>query len=92
MSVPKGKAWCVYVLLCRSTHLYTGSTNDIAKRLKQHEQGTGSRFVRSHLPFRLVRTIPCRSGREARQLESRIKKLSRKKKEGLLGLADSQRP
>ncbi len=90
MSDPAGKRWCVYILLCRSTHLYTGITNDIGKRLKEHEQGTGSRFVRSRLPFTLIRTIPCSSGREARSLEHLIKKLSRKKKMGFLGLADDQ--
>jgi len=87
MSDPDGKGWCVYILLCRSTYLYTGITKDIGKRLKEHEQGTGSRFVRSRLPFTLIRTIPCSSGREARSLEYQIKQLSRQKKMGFLGLA-----
>ena len=89
MSDPDGKGWCVYILLCRSTYLYTGITKDIGKRLKEHEQGTGSRFVRSRLPFTLVRTMPCSSSREARSLEHRIKKMSRKKKTEFLGLADN---
>jgi len=86
MSRLDGKDWCVYVLLCRNTHLYTGITNDIGKRLKEHKRGTGSRFVRSHLPFRLVWTMPCGSGSEARSLEFRIKRLPRKKKMEFLGL------
>jgi putative endonuclease len=86
MSRPDRKEWCVYVLLCRDTHLYTGITNDIRRRLKEHEQGTGSRFVRSRLPFRLVWTVPCSSGGEARSLEYRIKRLSRKKKMEFFGL------
>ncbi len=90
MKGPCCKGWSVYVLLCRSTHLYTGITNDIGKRLKEHEKGTGSRFVRSRMPFRLVRTIPCSSGSEARKLEYRIKKLSRQKKMAFLDLADDQ--
>jgi len=85
MSDPDSKRWYVYILLCRSTHLYTGITTDIGKRLKEHEQGTGSRFVRSRLPFTLMRIIPCGSGREARSLEYGIKKLSRKKKMEFLG-------
>lgn len=76
----------MYVLLCRGTHLYTGITNDIGRRLKEHEQGTGSRFVRSRLPFRLVWAMPCSSGSEARSLEYRIKRLPRRKKMEFLGL------
>jgi putative endonuclease len=87
MSYPDIKGWRVYILLCRSAYLYTGINNDIGKRLKDHEQGTGSRFVHSHLPFRVIRTIPCSSDRAARSLEYRIKKLSRKKKMSFLGLA-----
>ncbi|NJD55105.1 MAG: GIY-YIG nuclease family protein [Nitrospirae bacterium] len=90
VSRPENKEWCVYVLLCRDTHLYTGITNDIRRRLKEHEKGVGSRFVRSHLPFKLVWTTPCRSGREARSLECRIKRLPRKKKMEFLGLAVRQ--
>jgi len=78
--------WCVYVLRCRNNSLYTGMTNNIEKRLKEHESGRGSKFVRSWKPFELVKTIPCKNAGEARRLEFDLKKLSRKEKIDALAL------
>jgi ribonuclease HI len=81
-----GKEWCVYVLHCRNGSLYTGITNDLAQRLKQHEQGKGSKYVRSWRPFELVRTISCKDTAEARRLEYDLKRLTRKEKIAALDL------
>lgn len=78
--------WCVYLLRCRNNSLYTGMTNNIERRLKEHEQGRGSKFVRSWRPFELVKTIPCKDSGEARRLEYDLKKLTRKEKFARLGL------
>jgi putative endonuclease len=78
--------WCVYVLRCRNNSLYIGMTNDLEKRIKKHNLGTGSKFVRSWRPFELVKTIPCRNEGEARGLEYDLKKLTRKKKIEVLEL------
>lgn len=72
--------WCVYILRCRNNSLYTGMTNNIERRLRVHEQGRGSRFVRSWKPFELVKTIPCKNAEEARKLEYALKKLKRREK------------
>ncbi len=79
-------SWCVYILRCENGSLYTGITNRIEHRLNAHTQGTGSRFVRSHLPFELAKTIPCSTEREARWLEYRIKNLNRANKIKLLSM------
>jgi putative endonuclease len=50
------------------------------KRLGEHERGTGSKFVRSHRPFELIKTISCENSSEARRLEARIKQLKRSEK------------
>jgi len=39
--------WYVYVLKCRNNYLYVGVTNNLERRLKEHEKGTGSKFVRA---------------------------------------------
>jgi ribonuclease HI len=78
--------WCVYVLNCRNGSLYTGTTNDLAKRLKQHECGKGSKYVRSWRPFELVKTVSCKDAGAARKLEYEIKRLTRRKKIEILGL------
>jgi len=81
-----GGEWCVYVLNCRNGSLYTGITNDLAQRLKQHELGKGSKYVRSRRPFELVKTISCKDAGEARRLEYDLKRLTRKEKIAALGL------
>jgi ribonuclease HI len=85
----KDGEWCVYVLNCSNGSLYTGITNDLAQRLKQHERGKGSKYVRSWRPFELVRTICCKDAAEARRLEYHIKRLTRKEKIAALDLGSA---
>lgn len=51
-----------------------------------HKQGNGSKFVKSHRPFELIKIICCIDGREARKLEYSLKKLKRLDKFKELGL------
>ena len=78
--------WCVYVLSCRNSYLYTGITNNLTKRLAAHEKGTGSKFVRSQRPFKLLKTIYCKDESEARRVEYNLKKLRRRDKFEALGI------
>jgi len=78
--------WCVYVLRCRNGYLYIGITNDLQKRLKLHEKGKGSKFVRSQRPFELLKVIHCMDQRGARKLECGLKKLKRRDKFNALGV------
>src|SRR5271169_1179301 len=72
--------WLVYVLKCRKNYLYTGITNNLEKRLKEHAEGRGSKFVRAWRPFELLKILSCGNSTEARQLEYKIKKMKRAKK------------
>jgi putative endonuclease len=78
--------WCVYALRCSNDHIYVGSTNNLTRRLEEHRKGMGSKFVRAHLPFELVRVIACRDRHEARTTEHRLKQMRREKKLVALGL------
>jgi len=89
-SVPIDGNWCVYILKCRNNFLYTGLTNNIERRLKEHGRGKGSKFVRSRRPFQLVKTIPCKSSREARSIEYNLKRLKRSRKIEVLGIRIGQ--
>jgi putative endonuclease len=80
--------WCVYVLRCRGYYLYTGSTNNLIRRLGEHENGSGSKFVRSRRPFELVKVIPCKTETEARRMEYLLKRLKRRAKIELLCLEE----
>lgn len=51
-----------------------------------HEKGNGSKFVRSHSPFELMKVIYCIDESAARKLEYSLKKLKRRDKLKELGL------
>ena len=70
-------AYYVYMLRCGDGSLYTGSTDDVARRLKVHQSGKGAKHTRSRLPVALVyrEELPDRSA--ALRREAAIKKLTR---------------
>lgn len=49
-----GLNWRCYILECADGTLYTGITNDLAKRLAAHNDGSASKYTRSRLPARVV--------------------------------------
>jgi putative endonuclease len=55
-------------------------TNDIEKRLVTHSQGKGSKYVRAHLPFKLVYSEQFDSKIDALKREYEVKQWSRQKK------------
>ncbi len=77
--------WEVYIVQCRDDKLYTGITNDLERRVEEHNSGQGANFTRPRKPVKLVyhETRPNRS--EALKREAEIKKLSRYEKLELLG-------
>ena len=44
----------MYILECSDGSYYTGSTNDLEKRLEQHQGGEGANHTRKRLPVELV--------------------------------------
>lgn len=73
-------AYYIYILRCGDGTLYTGSTNDVQRRLEAHQRGRGAKYTRSRLPVELVyqEALPDKS--EALRREAAIKKLSRSEK------------
>jgi predicted GIY-YIG superfamily endonuclease len=69
---------------CGDGTFYTGITNDLRRRIEQHNGGTASRYTRSRLPVELVYREPCRNKSSALKKECRMKSLSRKEKEAYL--------
>jgi predicted GIY-YIG superfamily endonuclease len=41
--VNKASDWVVYILECADQTLYTGITNDLDRRISEHESGTGAK-------------------------------------------------
>ena len=79
----KGRA-AVYVLECADGSLYTGASNDLAKRLRSHLAGRAARFTRSRRPIRLIAWWHPHDYNLARSQEARFKSLARDRKLALL--------
>lgn len=80
--------WFVYLLRCGDDSLYTGITNDLTRRVKQHNAGTASKYTRSRLPVTLVYQEQQASRSLALKREFAIKSLPRKRKNSLVQSAE----
>lgn len=77
----KKKDWWVYILECADKTLYTGLTNDLTKRLKDHSDSKiGAKYTRSRRPLRLVYKEKVKTRGAALSREIEIKKLKRGQK------------
>ena len=76
--------WFVYLLRCADGSLYTGISNDVARRLDKHNAGTASRYTRSRLPVELAYQEIQANHSTALKRELEIKGLSRRQKEMLI--------
>ncbi len=82
--VPDTKQWFVYMLECADGSLYTGVSNDLAKRVETHNAGKGAKYTRSRLPVKLVYSEIAPDKGEALKKEIKMKQLSRVDKLNLI--------
>lgn len=74
-------SYTVYILQCSDESLYVGSTNDIVKRLHQHNHlKSGAHYTKIRRPVMLVYSEIYETVGEARSREYHLKQLSREKK------------
>ena len=74
----------VYILRCRDGAYYTGQTDDIEKRVGEHQDGIKCVYTRRRRPVELVFSEYFETRDEARNAEKQIKGWSRLKKEALI--------
>ena len=74
----------VYILLCRDGTLYTGSTNAIEKRFRDHLEGRGAKYTKSHKPEKIIYQEKFSTKSEALKREAEIKKLTKSGKVALV--------
>jgi len=74
----------VYILLCMDGSFYTGYTKDLDERVKQHENGKGARYTKSHRPQKLAYVEIFGSRSSAMKRERVIKKLTHQQKHDLM--------
>jgi predicted GIY-YIG superfamily endonuclease len=72
------------MLRCADGSYYTGSTDELEKRVGEHQHGEGCEWTRRRLPVEFVWRQELPSREEARRAEHRIKRWGRAKKEALI--------
>lgn len=73
-----------YILCCSDGTYYTGWTNQLEERVKNHNLKKGAKYTKARVPAELVCYQSFRSKKEAMQMEAKIKMLNRKQKERLI--------
>ncbi|MBU1864127.1 MAG: GIY-YIG nuclease family protein [Candidatus Omnitrophica bacterium] len=77
--------WYVYIVRCSDKTLYTGMSNNVSRRVTNHNNGKGAKYTRSRCPVVLVYQKNCRTRAAAMKMERFIKKLPPAKKRKLAG-------
>jgi len=79
-------SYTVYILRTSSNTLYTGQTNNLEKRLKDHRKKTSksAKYMRSFKSFKLVYSETYSTLSQALKREIELKKLSHSEKETLI--------
>jgi putative endonuclease len=71
----------VYILLCADNTLYIGSTNNLEKRLHQHNNlKSGAHYTKIRRPVKLVYSESFEAFSDMRAREAELKRLSRTEK------------
>ena len=70
----------VYIVKCADGTYYTGYTNDLERRINQHNAGEGAKYTKGRRPVKLVHSERFKSKSKAMQREYKIKQLTRGKK------------
>jgi putative endonuclease len=72
--------WQVYIIQTKDGRFYTGITSDLARRMKEHEKGVGSRFTKSFGFEKLLYHESCIDRKNALRREIEIKRLPKERK------------
>jgi tRNA/rRNA methyltransferase len=72
------------MLECSDESYYIGHTDNIEKRISEHEQCKGSKYTKTRLPVKVVYVQDFMTRDEAISAEQQIKGWSRKKKKALI--------
>lgn len=78
------KDYFVYILKCSDDSYYTGVTNNLEKRINEHQSGIIKGYTSNRLPIRSLFSERFSDINQAIKFEKQIKGWSRKKKEALI--------
>jgi len=74
----------VYIMECDNKSLYTGITNDLDRRFRQHKSGKGGHYTNSRKVVKIVYTEEYPDRSSALKREAEIKGWRREKKLNLI--------
>ena len=79
--------WYLYLIRCHDGTLYTGISTDVDRRFAQHQRqgATGSKYLKGRGPLILVFQKRLGIKSLALKVERRVKKMSKGRKERLIG-------
>ena len=76
----------VYILRCGDDSYYTGIAADVTRRIDEHRHSPrGAKYLKGRAPLELVYSAVVGDRSAASKAEYRIKRLSRREKEALIG-------
>ena len=75
-----------YMIRCEDNSIYTGMTNDLEKRLKEHKSKSknGAKYTKSHNAIKIEAAWKSKDKSLACKLEYQIKNLTKNQKENLI--------
>ena len=73
-----------YILECKDGTYYTGWTNNLDKRIQDHNEGKGAKYTKSRLPVSLIYYEEFQTKEEAMRREYAIKHMPRSEKGKLI--------
>ena len=86
----KQVSWYVYILRCADQTLYTGITNDVDRRIAEHNRGVGAKYTRGRTPVELAFVESVESRGDALRREYAIKQMTPVQKQRLIDHSGSR--
>jgi putative endonuclease len=84
-TAPVTAPYFVYILACSDVTLYVGSTSDLVRRERAHNEGRGAKYTAGRRPVRIIYSESHESRSAAQRREAQLKRWSRAKKMALIG-------
>ena len=77
--------WYLYIVECSDGTLYTGSTTDVDRRLREHNNSSrGAKYTKTRRPVKLVYSEVYENRSLAQKAEYKFKKLTRAQKDNII--------
>ncbi len=77
-------SYWLYILQCGDNTLYTGTTDDVERRLAVHQSGKGAKYTRGRGPLTVVYREACTDRSAALRREAAVKRMTRAEKLSLI--------